>query len=73
MRSMLNSEVSDVLLLSDVKGKKAFSVRRAQACLPVEVIESTRVYLAEREFVINAVQRMSGRAKEPVMDATKPE
>lgn len=56
---MPSSEVSDVLLLSEVKGIKAFSVRRAQACLSVEVIEPARVYLAEREFVIDAVQRTS--------------
>lgn len=60
---MLSSEVSNVLLLSEVKGIKAFSVMRTQACLLVEVIEPTPVYLAERKFISKAVDRIFGRAE----------
>lgn len=59
---MLSSEVSNVLLLSEVKGIKAFSVMRTQACLLVEVIEPTPAYQAEKEFISKAVQRIFGRA-----------
>ena len=45
---MLSSYVSNMLSLSEVKGKKAFSVTRAQACLLVEVTKPTLAYLAER-------------------------
>lgn len=60
---MLSFEVFNLLLFSEVKGKKAFSVMRAQACLLVEVIEPTLAYLAEREFISKAVQRRFGMAK----------
>lgn len=60
---MLRSEVSNVLLLSEVKGKKAFSVTRAQACLLADVIKRTLAYLTERRFIIKIVQRITGRAQ----------
>lgn len=59
---MLRSEVSNVLLLSEVKGKKGFSVTRAQACLLADVIKLTLAYLTER-FIIKIVQRITGRAQ----------
>lgn len=47
---MLRSEVANVLLLSEVKGKKAFSVTRAQACMLAELIKLTLAFLTERWF-----------------------
>lgn len=41
----LSSEISDLLLLSEVKGKNSFLNYKMQACLLVEVIEPALVYL----------------------------
>lgn len=60
---MLRSEVSNVLLLSEVKGKKAFSITRAQACLLTEVIKLTLAYLTKSKFIIKIIQRIIGRAQ----------
>ena len=56
----LSSKISDLLLLSEVKGKNSFLNYKMQACLLVEVIESTLVYLVERGFIIKVVQRLLG-------------
>lgn len=48
-----------MLLLSEVKGKNGFLNYKTQACLLLEVIEPTLVYLVERGF-IEVVQRPLG-------------
>ena len=55
----LSSEISNLLLLSEVKGKNGFLNYKTQACLLLEVIEPTLVYLVERGF-IEVVQRPLG-------------
>ena len=68
----LSSEISNLLLLSEVKGKNGFLNYKTQACLLLEVIEPTLVYLVERGFIIKVVQRPLGGEQNPALDAVKP-